>query len=100
MVREVPVYRGLAAQFRPPPPSPGKKSHYLELLSSSVLFAVVFKDYIDTGLVPRFPSLIAAVGAIAIAAQLWVTGMILERVRLNRNILLQTNYRVWLLNQK
>jgi multimeric flavodoxin WrbA len=60
----------------------------------------LFKDYIDTGLVPRFPSLIAAVGAIAIAAQLWVTGMILERVRLNRNILLQTNYRVWLLNQK
>jgi glycosyltransferase involved in cell wall biosynthesis len=70
------------------------------LLLSSVLFAIVFKDYIDTGLVPRFPSLIAAVGAIAIAAQLWVTGMILERVRLNRNILLQTNYRVWLLNQK
>jgi glycosyltransferase involved in cell wall biosynthesis len=70
------------------------------LLSSSVLFAFVFKDYIDTGLVPRFPSLIAAVGAIAIAAQLWVTGMILERVRLNRNILLQTNYRFWLLNQK
>jgi len=70
------------------------------LLSSSVLFAVVFKDYIDTGLVPRFPSLIAAVGAIAIAAQLWVTGMILERVRLNRNILLLTSYRSWLLNQK
>ena len=70
------------------------------LLTSSVLFALVFKDYIDTGLVPRFPSLIAAVGAIAIAAQLWVTGMILERVRLNRNILLQTNYRAWLLNQK
>ena len=65
-----------------------------------MLFAIVFKDYIDTGLVPRFPSLIAAVGAIAIAAQLWVTGMILERVRLNRNILLQANYRSWLLNQK
>jgi glycosyltransferase involved in cell wall biosynthesis len=70
------------------------------LAVSSVLLALVFKDYVDTGLVPRFPSLIAAVGAIAIAAQLWVTGMVLERVRLNRNILLQTNYRAWVLNQK
>ena len=70
------------------------------LIISTSLFVIVFIDYVNTGLVPRFPSLIAAVGSIAIAAQLWVTGMILERVRLNRNIMLQINYRAWVLNQK
>lgn len=37
-------------------------------------------DYFDTGLVPRFPSLIAAVGALIASIQLWNTGVILERV--------------------
>lgn len=70
------------------------------LLSSIGLFAIVMSDYFKTGLVPRFPSLIAAVGAFAIAAQLWVTGMILERVRLNRNTFLQTIYRDWQLQRR
>ena len=70
------------------------------LLISLILFSIVVSDYLNTGLVPRFPSLIAAVGAFAVAAQLWVTGMILERVKLNRNTLLQATYRSWLLNQK
>lgn len=70
------------------------------LLSSIGLFAIVLSVYFETGLVPRFPSLIAAVGAFAIAAQLWVTGMILERVRLNRNTLLQATYRDWQLSRK
>jgi len=36
--------------------------------------------YFETGLVPRFPSLIASVGALIVSVQLWNTGMILERV--------------------
>jgi len=70
------------------------------LATSVILFSLVLNDYLATGLVPRFPSLIAAVGSIAIAAQLWVTGMILERVKLNRNVLLQSIYRSWSINQK
>jgi len=37
-------------------------------------------EYFDTGLVPRFPSLIAAVGALIASIQLWNTGVILERI--------------------
>jgi glycosyltransferase involved in cell wall biosynthesis len=37
-------------------------------------------EYFDTGLVPRIPSLIAAVGALIASIQLWNTGVILERV--------------------
>lgn len=70
------------------------------LISSVTLFGMVLSDYFETGLVPRFPSLIVAIGACAIASQLWVTGMILERVRLNRNTLLQTKYREWQLLKK
>jgi hypothetical protein len=40
------------------------------------------KVYFETGLVPRFPSLIASVGALTISVQLWNTGMILERVNI------------------
>jgi glycosyltransferase involved in cell wall biosynthesis len=67
---------------------------------SSLLMTTVIKDYLSTGLVPRFPSLIAAVGAFAVAAQLAVAGIILERVRLNRTTYLQSIYRSWLLHQK
>jgi glycosyltransferase involved in cell wall biosynthesis len=70
------------------------------LFVSVVLLALVLKDFLETGLVPRFPSLIAAVGAFAISSQLWVTGMILERVKLNRNTILQSKYRSWILLQK
>jgi glycosyltransferase involved in cell wall biosynthesis len=70
------------------------------VLLSTFLLIIVLIDYIHTGLVPRFPSLIASVGAFAIAGQLWVTGMILERVKLNRNTMLQSVYRHWLLNKK
>lgn len=65
------------------------------VMISLVLFSIVLQDYLSTGLVPRFPSLIAAVGSFAVAAQLWVTGMILERVKLNRNTMLQAIYRSW-----
>lgn len=65
------------------------------VIISLILFSFVLQDYLTTGLVPRFPSLIAAVGSFAVAAQLWVTGMILERVKLNRNTMLQAIYRSW-----
>jgi glycosyltransferase involved in cell wall biosynthesis len=65
------------------------------LAGSLFLMTIVLTDYINTGLVPRFPSLIAAVGAFAVAAQLGVAGIVLERVRLNRITHLQSVYRSW-----
>jgi glycosyltransferase involved in cell wall biosynthesis len=41
----------------------------------------VLNDYLETGLVPRFPSLIAATGMFILAGLLWIAGVILERVR-------------------
>ena len=49
------------------------------LISFALGFEPV-KEYFETGLVPRFPSLIASVGALIVSVQLWNTGMILERV--------------------
>ena len=51
---------------------------------SAILLLRSLVDYFDTGLVPRFPSLVASVGSFLVAALLWVTGMILERVRISR----------------
>jgi glycosyltransferase involved in cell wall biosynthesis len=65
------------------------------LAVSLILMSLVLSDYFSTGLVPRFPSLIAAVGAFAVAAQLGVAGIILERVRLNRITQLQAIFRSW-----
>lgn len=53
----------------------------------------VISDYLSTNLVPKFPSLIASVGAFTIASNLWVTGMILERVRLQRVAFTRFQYR-------
>ena len=39
-----------------------------------------FTEFFETGLVPRFPSLMASIGALVISVQLWNTGVILERV--------------------
>jgi glycosyltransferase involved in cell wall biosynthesis len=53
----------------------------------------VISEYLETNLVPKFPSLIAAVGAFIIASNLWVTGMILERLRLQRVAMARFHYR-------
>lgn len=53
----------------------------------------VLSDYLQTQLVPKFPSLIAAIGFFTISGNLWVTGMILERVRLQRVALARLAYR-------
>jgi hypothetical protein len=54
------------------------------LLFSIVLITHVVRVYFENGTVPNFPSLIAGVGAFIVASLLWVTGMILEKVRLAR----------------
>ena len=60
---------------------------------SAVLGYRVITEYLSTNLVPKFPSLIASVGAFTIASNLWVTGMILERVRLQRVVSTRFEYR-------
>lgn len=54
------------------------------LFTGTLLSSRVLGDYLETQLVPKFPSLIASIGAFIIGSNLWVTGMILERVRLQR----------------
>ena len=51
-------------------------------------------EYFDTGLVPRIPSLIAAVGALVVSVQLWNTGMILERVNVAHLSQVRHNYKM------
>lgn len=51
-------------------------------------------EYFDTGLVPRIPSLIAAVGALVVSIQLWNTGMILERVNVAHVSQVRHNYKL------
>jgi glycosyltransferase involved in cell wall biosynthesis len=54
------------------------------LLVSGWLFNSVLNEFLETGLVPRFPSLIAATGMFILAGLLWIAGVILARVRLLR----------------
>ena len=42
------------------------------------VFLPVLTDYLATGLVPRFPTLIACIGLYVIAFLLWISGVILE----------------------
>ncbi len=51
-----------------------------------------FKTYFEIGLVPNLPRLITGIGTFLIACLLWVTGMILERVRQTRVTLLLHRY--------
>ena len=54
------------------------------ILAAGLLFNTVISEYLQTGLVPKFPSLIAATGMSLLAGLLWIAGVILERVRLLR----------------
>lgn len=47
-------------------------------LAATVLFAPVFIGYLETGLVPKFPTLIACSGIYVISFLLWASGVILE----------------------
>jgi glycosyltransferase involved in cell wall biosynthesis len=52
------------------------------MLISLSLSASPIKTFFEIGTVPRFPSLIAGVGAFIIAIQLWNTGIILDRIKI------------------
>ena len=64
------------------------------LILSVVLGYKPITEYFDTGLVPRIPSLIAAVGALVVSVQLWNTGMILERVNVAHLSQVRHNYKM------
>ena len=50
----------------------------LFFFTATVFFLPVLTDYLTTGLVPRFPTLIACIGLYVIAFLLWISGVILE----------------------
>ena len=50
-------------------------------------------EYLRTGLVLHFPSLIVGVGFCVVGSLLWVTGMILERVKILRHAFFQLTYK-------
>jgi hypothetical protein len=52
----------------------------------------VLAEYFRLHLVPNFPSLIAGVGSFIVSALLWSTGMILEKVRMNRSSIARSFY--------
>lgn len=54
------------------------------LLLSITLIRNVISTFIKTHLVPNFPSLIAGVGGFIVATLLFITGLLLENVRLTR----------------
>ena len=69
----------------------------LALFWITLSFSLGYKpitEYFDTGLVPRIPSLIAAVGALVVSIQLWNTGMILERVNVAHVSQVRHNYKL------
>jgi glycosyltransferase involved in cell wall biosynthesis len=52
----------------------------LVAFTGMVFFAPVFFEYLRTGLVPRFPTLVVAVGAEVLAALLFACGLVLDTV--------------------
>jgi glycosyltransferase involved in cell wall biosynthesis len=53
------------------------------------------KEYFETGLVPKFPSLIASIGAYIVSIQLWNTGMVLERINVLHLTQCRNTYKNW-----
>lgn len=51
------------------------------LVATGFLIYLPFKTYVDTGLVPYLPRLVAGVGTFLIASLLWSSGLILERIK-------------------
>jgi glycosyltransferase involved in cell wall biosynthesis len=62
------------------------------LIATPLLLVGPVMDYLDTGLVAKFPRLIAGVGTFVVAVQLVVAGIILERVTRNRNEVVRLSY--------
>lgn len=53
---------------------------FILVIISLILFIPVFKEYIQTGLVPRFPTLIVSAFIMLLAMLMLVCGLILEVV--------------------
>jgi glycosyltransferase involved in cell wall biosynthesis len=53
------------------------------------------REYFETGLVPRFPSLIVSIGAYIVSIQLWNTGMVLERINVAHLTQCRNAYKNW-----
>ena len=51
------------------------------------------RNFLETGLLEQFPSLIAGVGSFMVGGMFWVCGMILERIKLIRVEIAQSFYR-------
>ena len=65
------------------------------LFTSLYLGIEPVKVYFETGLVPKFPSLIASVGAFIVSIQLWDTGMVLERINVAHLSQARNAYKNW-----
>lgn len=63
-------------------------------LLSVILMIRVVGEFLSSGLVPNFPSLIVGVAAFMVGALLWTTGMILANVRMARVQMSQMRYRI------
>jgi len=63
------------------------------LLSGGALVFRSLREYVQTGMVLHFPSLILGVGLLVISSLLWVCGMILERTKMLKQVLIQFEYR-------
>lgn len=63
------------------------------LILSLILILRAIDSFLKTGMVVQFPSLIAGVGAFIVSALLWITGMILQRLKLIRSNLIQFEFR-------
>jgi len=61
-------------------------------LISGILVIPILLTYQETQLVPRFPSLIVAVGTFIVACNLWIAGMILEKTRQIRTAMARELY--------
>ena len=54
------------------------------LIAAITLITPPVIGYLETGLVAKFPSLIAGVGCLLVAVQVLISGLILDRVALGR----------------
>lgn len=61
---------------------------------STLLMVRVISEFLSSGSVPNFPSLIVSVAAFMVGALLWTTGMILANVRMARVQISQMRYRI------
>lgn len=62
------------------------------LLATVLLLIRPVTEYLDTGLVARFPSLIAGVGTFLVSLNLWAAGLVMERVSRNRVEVVRLRY--------